>query len=151
MNAKLTLALALAGAAFATQASAQITFYEHDDFQGRSFSTARQIGNFEKYGFNDRASSVVVQRDRWEVCEDARFAGRCVVLRPGRYASLANMGLNDRVSSVRIVSRNARVDDATRPRRSSPMTRIGATGSVCSRPTSRRSMPSWAVPSSAAG
>ena len=111
MNAKLTLALALAGAAFATQASAQITFYEHDDFQGRSFSTAKQIGNFEKFGFNDRASSVVVQRDRWEVCEDARFAGRCVVLRPGRYASLANMGLNDRVSSVRIVSRNARIDD----------------------------------------
>lgn len=31
---------------------------------------------------------MVVARDRWEVCEDARFDGRCVVLRPGRYAAL---------------------------------------------------------------
>ena len=33
------------------------------------------------------------------------------VLRPGRYRSLTAMGLNDRVSSVRIVNRNARVDE----------------------------------------
>ena len=49
--------------------------------------------------------------DRWEVCDDARFSGRCVVLRPGWYPTLAALGLNDRVSSARIVSRNARVDD----------------------------------------
>jgi len=34
-----------------------------------------------------------------------------VVLRPGRYPSLAAMGLNDRVSSVRTVNRQARIDD----------------------------------------
>jgi uncharacterized protein YcfJ len=111
MNAILRNALAVAGVAFATQAAAQVTFYEHDGFQGRSFTTQKQIGNLERYGFNDRASSVVVLRDRWEVCEDARFSGRCVVLRPGRYPSLAAMGLNDRVSSVRTVSRNTRIDD----------------------------------------
>jgi uncharacterized protein YcfJ len=33
------------------------------------------------------------------------------VLRPGRYPSLSAMGLNDRISSVRNVSTNARVDD----------------------------------------
>ena len=54
---------------------------------------------------------MVVSGGRWEVCEDARFEGRCVVLRPGRYPSLAAMGLNDRVSSVRSVGRNDRVDD----------------------------------------
>ena len=53
----------------------------------------------------------MVLRDRWEVCENAGFGGRCVVLRPGRYPSLAAMGLNDRVSSVRDVSRDARIDD----------------------------------------
>ena len=111
MNAVLKSALAVAGLALAPQAIAQITFYEHDGFHGRSFSTQSQIGNFERQGFNDRASSVVVLRDRWEVCESARFSGRCVVLRPGRYPSLAAMGLNDRVSSVRTVSKNARVDD----------------------------------------
>jgi uncharacterized protein YcfJ len=92
-------------------AAAQITFYEREGFEGRDFTTDRQVGDFGRYGFNDRASSVVVTGDRWEVCEDANFGGRCVVLRPGRYASLAAMGLNDRISSVRDVSRNARVDD----------------------------------------
>jgi uncharacterized protein YcfJ len=95
-----------------TQAAGQVTFYEQEGFQGRSFNTGRTVQNFERYGFNDRASSVVVLGDRWEVCEDLRFNGRCVVLRPGRYPSLAAMGLNDRVSSVRTVSRNTRVEEA---------------------------------------
>jgi len=112
MNRILRNALGVAGVVIATQAAAQVTFYERDDFRGRSFTTEKQIGNFERYGFNDRASSVVVKRERWEVCEDARFSGRCVVLRPGSYPSLAAMGLNDRVSSVRAVSKNARVDDS---------------------------------------
>jgi len=111
MNTVLRSALAAAGLAFATQAAAEIVFYEQEGFQGRNFTTARQIGNFERAGFNDRASSVAVLGERWEVCENARFEGRCVVLRPGRYPSLAAMGLNDRISSVRIVSKTARVDD----------------------------------------
>lgn len=111
MNAMLKSALMAAGLAITTQAVAQITFYEREGFEGRSFRTTKQIRNLERNGFNDRASSAVVARDRWEVCEDARYAGRCVVLRPGRYPSLAAMGLNDRVSSVRTVSRNARIDD----------------------------------------
>jgi uncharacterized protein YcfJ len=112
MNSKLKLSLAIAIAAVASQAMAQVTFYEREGFEGRSFSTERPVRNFERYGFNDRASSVIVLHDRWEVCEDARFDGRCVVLRPGRYPSLAAMGLNDRVSSVRIVGTGARIDDS---------------------------------------
>lgn len=111
MNPILRSMLALAGLAIAGQASAQITFYEHDNFAGRSFTTERRIDNLERYGFNDRASSIVVLGDRWEVCEDARLNGRCVVLRPGRYPSLARMGLADRISSVRAVDRNARIDE----------------------------------------
>jgi uncharacterized protein YcfJ len=53
----------------------------------------------------------VVRSNRWEICEDAGFQGRCTVLRPGQYPSLAAMGLNDRVTSVRSVARDARVDD----------------------------------------
>jgi uncharacterized protein YcfJ len=111
MHTFLKSTLAVATLVVAAQASAQVTFYEREGFEGRSFSTERQVGNFERYGFNDRASSAVVLRDRWEVCSDAQFAGRCVVLRPGRYASLAAMGMNDRASSVRAVSRSARFDD----------------------------------------
>ena len=109
MNAMLNTALAMAAVAISAQAAAGPTFYEREDFQGRSFTTQQQIRNFERTGFNDRASSVVVTGNRWEVCEDAKFSGRCVVLRPGRYPSLAAMGLNNRVSSVRSISRNAKI------------------------------------------
>ena len=111
MNKLLKSAFALATLTIAAQASAQVTFYEREGFDGRTFTTERRVGNFERYGFNDRASSVVVLRELWEVCADIRFEGRCVVLRPGRYPSLAAMGMNDRVSSVRPVERNVRIAD----------------------------------------
>lgn len=111
MNTKLRIALALAAATLATQAAAEVVFYEHDGFQGRSFSANQRINNFERSGFNDRASSAVVMRGRWEVCEHAQFGGQCIVLRPGRYPSLGSMGMNDRVSSVRSVNEGVRVDD----------------------------------------
>ncbi len=111
MSTLLTHALALAGLLAATHAGAQVTFYEHDNFQGRSFTTQRQVNDFSRYQFNDRASSAVVSQDRWEVCENQRFAARCVVLRQGNYPSLSSMGLNDRLSSARAVATNTRVDD----------------------------------------
>ena len=107
MNAYVRTALTLAAVAVASQAMAQVTFFERDGFQGRSFTTESQVGNFERYGFNDRASSVVVVRDSWEVCENTKFGGRCAVLQPGQYPSLRAMGLNDRVSSVRAVRNTA--------------------------------------------
>ena len=91
--------------------AAQVTFYEREGFAGQSFTTAKQVGNLQRSGFNDRASSVVVVGDRYEVCDDVKFRGQCVVLRPGRYASLTAMGLNDRVSSVRAVASNSRIED----------------------------------------
>ena len=111
MKTVLKTALTLSALAVTLHATAQVTFYENGGFQGRYFTTQNQVKNFERYGFNDRASSVVVLRDRWEVCQDAGYRGQCVVLRPGRYPSLAAMGMNDRVSSVRAVSANSRVDD----------------------------------------
>ena len=111
MKSILRSAFAISALALATHASAQVTLFEREGFEGRSFSTQRQLNNFERAGFNDRASSILVQNQRWEVCEDARFNGRCVILRPGRYPSLSAMGLNDRVSSARPVQANARVQD----------------------------------------
>lgn len=103
--------LLAAAVGLALPAAAQITFYENEGFAGRSFTTQKPIGNLDRFGFNDRASSVVVSRDRWEVCEDAGFQGRCFVLRPGNYPSLGAMGLNDRISSVRNLSRNTQLKD----------------------------------------
>lgn len=88
---------------------AQLTFYARENFRGRSFSTETNVPNLKRTGFNDRAESAVVLGERWEVCNNARFRGRCVVLRPGRYPSLAAMGLNDRITSLREVAWDARV------------------------------------------
>ena len=115
MNWKLKSALGVTALVLATQAAAQITFYEHDGFRGRAFTTDKPVGNFARYGFNDRASSVVVEHGRWEVCTDAGFAGRCVVLRRGSYESLGGLGMNDRISSVRPVIEQARYENEAPP------------------------------------
>ncbi len=111
MNTTLRSMFAVSAMAFAVQAAAQVTFYEREGFEGRSFTTEKPVRNLARFGFNDRASSAVVTRGRWEVCEDVRFRGQCVVLRPGRYPSLTAMGINNQVSSVQTISRNARVQD----------------------------------------
>ena len=92
-------------------AMADVTFYESDNYGGRAFTVHDPIDNFQRIGFNDRASSVVVSGRPWEVCDDAGFRGHCYVLRPGNYPSLSSMGLNDRVSSAREADRNGNIPD----------------------------------------
>lgn len=108
MHMTLKAALGAAAIVFAAHAAAQIMFYEREGFRGRGFASSKPIWNFERFGFNDRASSAIVEHGRWEVCEDARFEGRCVVLRPGSYDSLSRMGMNHRISSARPLSGNVR-------------------------------------------
>ena len=104
-------ALAIAVVVAAAQANAQVTFYENQGFQGRAFTAETNVADFGRFGFNDRASSVMVTGERWEVCEDVRYLGRCVVLRPGQYSTLGAMGLNDRISSVRAICHSQRIDE----------------------------------------
>ncbi len=106
-----SLFAAAALASIAVPAAAEITFYGQEGFQGRSFSTQGEVRNMERQGFNDRASSAIVRGGRYEVCTDARFQGRCVVLRQGQYPSLGAMGIGDAISSVRPVGRAARVEE----------------------------------------
>ena len=103
MRAMLKTLLGAAGVALAAQAAAQVTLYADEGFHGRAFTANGTIRNFDRTGFNDRAQSVVVQGGRWEACEDADFAGRCVVLRPGSYDSLSGMGMSRKISSIRPV------------------------------------------------
>jgi hypothetical protein len=92
----LVCGLVVAGAAFA-----EVTFYERENFRGRSFTVTEPVGNFARFGFNDRASSAVVRDGRYVVCDGAAFRGHCVTLAPGNYRSLKAMGLNNRISSAR--------------------------------------------------
>jgi uncharacterized protein YcfJ len=103
MHTHLKTALAAAALLCASQAMAQVTFYEHDGFRGRAFTANGQVNDFNNRGFNDRASSVIIDSGRWEMCQNARFDGRCIVLRAGRYESLSALGMNDSISSIRPV------------------------------------------------
>jgi len=85
----------------AARAQAQAQLFEHDSFQGRSYTLARAATNLATVGFNDVASSVLIRQGQWQLCSDAGFRGQCVTLGPGRYPSLQAMGLSERLSSVR--------------------------------------------------
>jgi uncharacterized protein YcfJ len=115
MQMTLKAFLAVTAIGFAAQAAAQVTFYEGEGFRGRAFTVDKEMWNLDRTGFNDRARSAVVDRGRWEVCEDARFEGRCTVLRPGSYESLSGMGMDKRISSVRPVNRASYENEAPPP------------------------------------
>ncbi len=105
-------ALAVVALTVCTQAAAEVVFHESESFQGRTFTSDKAVRNLERSTFATRASSAVVLTGQWEMCDDNRFGGRCMVLRPGRYPSVSAMGLNDRVASVRAVNANARIDQS---------------------------------------
>jgi uncharacterized protein YcfJ len=115
MHLTIKVLLTASAMALATQAAGQITLYEGEGFRGQAFTADKPIWNFEPYGFNDRARSVVVERGPWQACEDERFGGRCVVLRPGSYESLTGMGLSKRISSVRPLNGDVRYEGAPVP------------------------------------
>ena len=99
-------AVAAAACALASQAMADITFYENENFRGRTAGIDSQVNFLKEIGFDDRASSIEVRGERWEVCEDPGYHGRCRVLQPGSYPSLRSMGLDNRNSSARRVDEN---------------------------------------------
>ena len=94
-------ALGLIAILFASAATAQVTLYQNERFHGPTFTVSGPVNNLDRYGFNDRASSLIIERGTWQVCEDSDFRGRCIELRPGQYPTLNAMGLNNRVSSLR--------------------------------------------------
>jgi hypothetical protein len=77
-------------------------------FSGPNMS-GRQIvlggdGNNDLSGqFNDRASSLVVERGYWIFCSDSNFRGECMTFGPGEYPTLPPE-LDNRISSGRRIS-----------------------------------------------
>jgi uncharacterized protein YcfJ len=101
-------ALALLAAAFATQAAADITLYQAEEFSGRAYTN--RDPRVENIG--ELAASVSITDNQvWEVCEDTNFRGRCVRLMPGNYPTLSSMTMRSRIASVRMVDRDARAGD----------------------------------------
>lgn len=102
--------LSVALLAACTQAVAQITFFQEERFSGRTLSVTQRVNDLERAGFGRQAGSAVVLDERWEVCEDKRLRGTCMVLRQGRYPTPQSMGLRDQVGSARRLRANEDVD-----------------------------------------
>ena len=66
MSIILKTAIGMASLVVASHASATITFYEGEGFRGRVFATSSSVDNLARTGFNDRASSVIVDSGRWK-------------------------------------------------------------------------------------
>jgi hypothetical protein len=99
---KIANSCVLLGCALASvSGAADLTLYADDGFQGRPLNVVIDLRQLGSLNFNDRASSVVVEKGAWILCTEEDFAGSCVTLEPGKYGSLKELGLEDAVTSVR--------------------------------------------------
>lgn len=102
-------AFAASAVVLASQAMAQIVLYEGEGFRGRSMVVDQPVRNLERRT-GGTAASAVVERGRWEVCEQPRFEGRCAILRRGNYPDLRGTGLQWRIASIRPAADGRRYD-----------------------------------------
>ncbi len=104
-------AIAVCALVLGSQAMAQIVLYEGEGFRGRSVVVDKEMRNLDRRGLGDSARSIVVERGRWEVCEQPRFQGQCAVLRRGNYPNLRGTGLESNISSIRRAGEGRRYDN----------------------------------------
>jgi len=81
----------------------RVVLYEGPNFSGRSYTVNTDVlSNLGNTGFNDRASSIRIERGYWMFCTDANFLGDCRTFGPGDYPSLS--WFSNRISSGRRIS-----------------------------------------------
>lgn len=80
--------------------SYDISFFANSNFRGAFLGFDEGEATLKQYRFNDTASSVLITRGTWLVCEDADYRGTCEFID----ASVSELGaiyLNDKISSFR--------------------------------------------------
>lgn len=76
-----------------------IVLYGQPGFAGRAVSLDDNVPDLAQHRFDNRASSVVVERGVWQLCTEPGYGGRCETFRRGEFRELDR--LDERVSSVR--------------------------------------------------
>ncbi len=101
MNSKGRFLVVAACAMAPIAGAADLVLFTESQFQGRPLNVVIDLRQLGTMNFNDRASSVVIEKDAWVLCTEEEFSGKCVTLEPGRYPSLQAIGLDDAITSVR--------------------------------------------------
>ena len=80
-----------------------ITVFTERNFQGRTTFSREDVDDLELLGLNDKISSIRIgPGERWEICEQARYKGRCIIV-SGNEPDLETKSFNDLISSMRRV------------------------------------------------
>ena len=82
---------------------ASATLFSGANLSGRQFTLGGEGSNDMNGQFNDRASSLRVDRGYWIFCSDSNFRGECQTFGPGEYPDLPPE-LDNRISSGRRIS-----------------------------------------------
>ncbi|MEH2459688.1 beta/gamma crystallin-related protein [Nostoc sp.] len=86
------------------QGGAVITLYNDSNFGGDALGSDTDISDLSATAYNDKASSINITQGQWAFYTDANYQGTSVILNPGSYSSVENVGLpNDAISSFRRV------------------------------------------------
>lgn len=83
-----------------------VILYEHIDFRGKhKHIIGRDEQNLHRDGWGDNCSSIQILSGRWEFCQHINYGGMRVILGPGNYRWVEDVGIsNDSLSSVRRVA-----------------------------------------------
>ena len=80
--------------------SFDIAFFADPDFRGPFLGFDEGEATLNQYRFNDTASSVMITRGTWLVCEDPDYRGNCEFIDASQ-SRLSSIYLNDKISSFR--------------------------------------------------
>jgi hypothetical protein len=81
--------------------ASQVTLFADTNFQGTSLVITEAVADLSQLGFNDKASSAIVEGETWTFYLDVNYQGMRADLSPGRYEDLGLKALNDSLSSLR--------------------------------------------------
>ena len=80
--------------------SYDIAFFADGNFSGPFLGFDQGEASLSQFRFNDTASSVLINRGTWLLCEDADYRGQCEMV-DASVSDLGAIGLNDRITSFR--------------------------------------------------
>ncbi len=78
-----------------------VLLFEDAGYQGRVYEVIGDMPDLSVVKFNDRASSIKIQRGKWEICEHANYQGRCSRLDADQVTLPREW--NDQITSIRRV------------------------------------------------